>query len=130
MSQNPTLVRGFALPLAVLTLLVFSMMLTITYAKFSLSTNVVAQTMMASTQALVYAESCTESVLTSLRGIPDLDDMRVTLPTGNECEVKVERDDDHFVIQSSSTVETATRQVTVNAIRGPNLVTVTSWLDE
>lgn len=119
--------RGFALITVVISLLVFSLFLTITLAQFSLDASSVAQTTLASAQSYATAQSCIESALRTLRGIPDLDDMHVNLPNGEGCDMEVERDGREFVIRSTAIVGTTTQSVEVQATRGDNTITVTAW---
>lgn len=111
-----------------LSLLVFSVTLSIALFQFSIGTASVAETVRSSTMALALADGCAESVLDSVRADLLFDDEEMTLPTG-ECDVAINRDGQMYTIEVSATVETTTRHITIKCRRDAGNLTLLTWLE-
>lgn len=121
--------RGFALIATVLSLLVFSVTLSLALLQFSVGSATTAETVRSGAQALALVEGCAEGVINEIRSDATFNDTSFTLPTG-ECVVDVDETGGDYVIRVEAEEESTVRRVTVELTRGPLAITVHSWLEE
>lgn len=120
---------GFALVSLVMSLLVFSTLLSMALIWSSLGLNLSARSAQSGSIAMSLADGCAEAVLYEIQLDSEYDSAAVSLPTG-ECSVEIERSGDDYVITTEATLDEHIRRVRVELTRGANQLVVGSWLVE
>lgn len=117
---------AFALISVVLGLLVFSVILSLTFIRSSLGINGSAQAVMSGAQALSLAEGCMEAALYEIRSDMDYDPDEITLSTG-KCDIDVERNDENYRVTSQAEKNGYIRSTSVEVDRTTTSLILRSW---
>lgn len=126
---QPHVQRGFALIATMLSLLVFSVGLSLAFLQFSTGMTTTVDTVGSGASTLALTEGCAEGVLNAFQADPLFDDPTFILPIG-ECTLDISQNGNQYTILVQATKNSTTRSIQLEFTRGDTALTLTSWLEE